>query len=90
MRLKIGWATLKIVNRPRPNTGMIAKNIRAISLLILTAIITEKMTIKGALTAILMIIIKAFCTLETSLVSLVTSEEEEKSSMSLKENSWTW
>lgn len=51
------------------------------------AMTTEKMSIRGARTAVRISIMYAICTLVTSVVILVTSDEEEKRSMFWKANS---
>ena len=54
----------------------------------INAITTAKMSISGLLIAVRMIIIYAFWTLLTSVVSLVTSDDEENLSMFSKEKDW--
>ena len=64
--------------------------IQATLALIDIAITTENISMNGLLTAILMIIWKAICTLLISVVSLVTILEVENWSMLSKEKFWTF
>ena len=61
-----------------PRIGISTRKIHAIRGLIVILIITEKMIISGVLIAARISIWYAFCTFVTSVVILVTSEEDEK------------
>jgi len=65
-------------------------NIIDICALILKAIISAEIIIIGLLATIIIIIIYAICTLEISVVSLVTSEALENLSMFLKMMKFHW
>ena len=75
--------------RMRARTGTIPRKMRAIWTLMRNAITMEKTIMRGTRTAIRMSMPKAFCTLVTSVVMRVTSEDVEKRSMSANEKSWT-
>ena len=87
MRRKIGKATSTMAARIRARSGTIPRKMRAIWTLMRHAITMEKMIMRGTRTAIRMSMPKAFCTLVTSVVMRVTSEEVEKRSMSANEKS---
>ncbi len=79
--LNSGIANFAIRSRPKLSSGMAAANTNASSLPTLMDMMTEKISISGARTAVRMIIIKAICTFDTSVVRRVTSEDVENWSM---------
>ena len=89
MRRKRGMARRAIRRSPVTKTGTTTTNIKAKGPPITKAMTMEKIIIKGARTAVRMIIINAICTLPTSVVSRVTRLDVEKWSMLEKEKSCT-
>ena len=82
-----GLTTLIILKRPNPRIGTTTANIRDNFPPSFIDITNAKISINGHRTAILIIIIKANCTLFTSVVILVTRLEEENLSMFENEKS---
>ena len=89
MRRKIGKATSTMAARMMARTGTIPRKMRAIWTLMRNAMTMEKTIMRGTRTAMRIIMPKAFCTLVTSVVMRVTSEDVEKRSMSANEKSCT-
>ena len=74
-------AFLPICQRPIPRTGTTTTNADASQPPIMYAITTENMSISGLLTAVLITIINAICTLLTSVVRRVTRDADENLSI---------
>ena len=72
-----------------PRSGTTTTKVSASLPPMMNAMVIAKMSMKGDLTAVLMIIMKEFCTLVMSVVILVTREDVENLSMFPKENCWT-
>ena len=89
MRSKIGKATWTIPKIAAARNGRIAISSSVTFTLMANAMMTEKMNIMGLRTATRMIIMKAFCTLVTSVVSLVIILAVENLSILAKENRCT-
>ena len=88
-RRKAGIACLPMRNSPTPRTGITTAKVTASSPPIYAAITTEKISISGQRIAVRISIIYAIWTLLTSVVSRVTSDEDEKWSMFVKVKDWT-
>ena len=84
MRLKVGMTFLAKRKMARRTKGMMAKKISDILALMDKAMIEEKITIIGVLTAILKHIWNVIWILETSDVIRVTNDEVENLSISPK------
>ena len=78
-------ARREIQYRPTASTGMTTTKVKASFPAMTKAMVTAKISISGQRMAVRMIIMYAICTLDTSVVSRVTSEEEEKRSIFAKE-----
>ena len=65
-----------MVKMPSASTGSVYRNTAEMRGLMVMAMVVEKISVIGARTAMRRIIWKAFCTLLTSVVRRVTSEEE--------------
>ena len=78
-----------MARRETASTGSMARYMRAMRELTVRHMITENMSMSGVRTAILITIWKEFCTLVTSVVSLVTREDVENRSISAKDRSCT-
>ena len=87
---KAGIASLPIITSPTPITGTTITKVVAREPPEINAITIAKANIKGALTAILIAIMKAFWTVVISVVILVTREDVENLSMFPKENFCTF
>ena len=83
--LKMGMAHFIIMDSAKTSTGVVTKNIhgRLVSMAKLMTI--ENMSISGLLIAVRINIINAICTLVTSVVRRVTSDDDENLSMFLNE-----
>ena len=79
-------AARMIKNNPNPTSGMSPIKMKAIKPPLMNAITAENIIISGALTTIRIIIAKAICTCETSVVILVTKEAIENLSILANEN----
>ena len=84
-----GIAFLPIMIRPKASTGTITTKLVASAPPMIYAMTTEKMSISGERTAMRISIINDICTLLTSVVMRVTSEEEENLSIFSKEKPCT-
>ena len=82
---KAGIAFLLIKYSPKARTGTITTNVVASAPPITYAIMIEKMSIRGLRIAVRIIIINDICTFDTSVVILVTRDEDENLSMFSKE-----
>ena len=82
-------AFVAIITRVVPRIGVTTANIHAILPAMRNAMISAKISMNGARTAILVNIMNAFCTFVTSVVILVTSELVENLSMLSNEKSFT-
>ena len=82
--LNIGIAFFVINIIPNAKTGIVTKNIAGKVGLIAKLIATEKISINGLRIAVRINIINDICTLVTSVVSLVTRDEELNLSIALK------
>ena len=83
--LKSGITIFSINISPTVMNGTSAMNAVVSFGLILIVIMMEKISIRGLLRAVLIIIIYEFCTLVTSVVSLVTRLDDENLSIFEKE-----
>ena len=90
MALKRGWARLIIRYRPRHSTGIATRNTAASRAFRRIAIISAPIIIIGARNTMRIIMLKAFCTLFTSVVRRVTSDAVENLSMLEKEKDCTF
>ena len=79
--MNVGSALRTIMIRPKARNGTTTTNISASFPPMIQAITMENRNISGPRTATRIIIIKAFCTLKTSVVMRVTSDEDENLSM---------
>ena len=73
---------MRLMSRnPSASNGMTTANVKASQPPMTVAMTTEKISISGLRTAVRISIMKAICTLATSVVIRVTSDEEENLSM---------
>ena len=80
-RWKAGIALRLMSRNPSASNGMTTANVKASQPPMTVAMTTEKISISGLRTAVRISIMKAICTLATSVVIRVTSDEEENLSM---------